>query len=330
MLVDFSRREAIAIAIGATAPWLLTATAQTGIPVVGYLSSGSAEAEAFLVMAFRKGLSEAGYVDGRNVIIEFRWARMQFDILPILAADLVRRHVAVIATPFQSRAALVAKEATSTIPVIFSNGIDPVQFGLVASFNRPGGNVTGATGWSADLSVKRLELLHRVLPGTEHFAVFISPDMVSGASIVEGLQEASPAFRKHIEAVTVHIDTDLDKLFASLVQRHVEALIVSPGLVFNERRTQIAALAVRHLLPTIFPFREDAKAGALMSYGNSAAENARLAGVYAGRVLSGAKPADLPVLRATRLELVINLSTAKALGLTMPQSLLALADEVIE
>jgi putative tryptophan/tyrosine transport system substrate-binding protein len=323
------RRGFITLIGGMAAAWPLVLRAQQrAMPVIGYLSAGVPEKEAHLVAAFRTGLSEVGYVEGRNLVIEFRWALLQFDLLPNLAADLVQRHVAAIATVLHARAARAAKAATATIPIIFSNGIDPVSYGLVASFNHPGGNVTGITGMTSYIFAKRLGILHDLLPNATHFGVLgESADVIE---IESELRVAATAMGGQIEFITVKNGSDIDMAFASLVQKRVEALIVTNSSLFVEHHTHLVSLAEFHRLPTIFSFREYVQGGGLMSYGPSLTDNARQVGVYTGRILKGEKPADLPVLRTTKLDLVINLSTAKALGLTVPPFLLATADGVIE
>ncbi len=281
--------------------------------------------------AFREGLSETGFVEGRNVAIDFRWAHNDNDRLPGLAADLVSRRVAVIVTPNSAPSSLAAKAATTTIPIIFSIGGDPVQFGLVASLNRPGGNVTGVTGMSVDLAAKQLGLLHELLPGATRFAVLVNPKNTPNAdAVTRDAQAAAAAIGRQIEVVAATTNSGIDAAFATLVQERADALLVSPDALFNARRVQLITLAVRHAVPAIYPFREDAAAGGLMSYGPSITDANRQAGIYTGRILKGEKPADLPVLRASKFELVINIQTAKTLGIDIPPMLLARADEVIE
>jgi putative ABC transport system substrate-binding protein len=328
-MLHMRRRQFITLLGGAAAAWPVGARAQqSAMPVIGYLSHGSPEQTAALVAAFRKGLSETGFVEGRNVAIEYRYAYNETHRLPELAADLVRRQVAVIATPGTSP--IAAKAATTTIPIVFSTGADPVQAGLVASLNRPGGNVTGISYMNVELSAKRLGLLHELLPGAARFGVLIDPAMSSAQVILTDLQSAASAIGRHIEALTAGTNRDIDTAFASLTPMRLDGLLISPMPMFYDRRVQILTLAARHGLPVVYPAREWAEAGGLMSYGSSYADQHRQAGVYTGRILRGEKVADLPILRATKFEFVINLQTAKILALDVPPSLLARADEVIE
>jgi putative ABC transport system substrate-binding protein len=282
------------------------------------------------VAAFRKGLSEAGFVEGRNVAIEYRFAHSDNARLPELAADLVRRRVAVIATPGSTTAALAAKAATTTIPVVFSMGGDPVQSGLVASLNRPGGNVTGISSMNAELGAKRLGLLHELLPRAARFAVLLGPSRTPGGSNLADMEGAAGGISGQIEAYYPSSNLEIDAAFASLVQKQVDAVLVSANALLDNRRVQLVALAAHHRLPTIYAFREHVEIGGLMSYGSSATDRDRQAGLYVGRVLKGEKSADLPVMRAVKFEFVLNLHTAKLLGIEVPPTLLAIADEVIE
>jgi putative ABC transport system substrate-binding protein len=300
------------------------------MPVVGFLYNGSPEASTQIVAAFRKGLSETGYVEGRNVAIEYRWAQNDYDRLSELAADLIRHGVAIIATPRSASAALAAKAATATIPIVFSTEGDPVQTGLVASLNRPGGNVTGVSYMNAELGAKRLGLLHELLPRAVRFAVLVNPSNAPAGEAIKDLQSAAAAIGLPIEVLRATNSREIDTAFGNLVQKRVDALVVTTSLLFVERRVQLATLAARHAVPAIFPFREDAQAGGLMSYGTSATDQFRQVGIYTGRILKGEKPADLPVARATKFEFVINLQMAKTLGIDVPPGLLAIADEVIE
>jgi putative ABC transport system substrate-binding protein len=324
-----NRRSFITLLGGTAAAWPLAVRAQQpAMPVVGFLDSRSPDTVAHLVAAFRKGLGETGYVEGRNVVIEFRWAHNESARLPELAADLVRRRVAVIATPGSTAAAIAAKAATTTIPIIFSGGGNPVQTGLVASLNRPGGNVTGISSMNVELGAKRLGLLHELVPSAARFFVLINPKNPFAEAFVTDVRTA--AMGRQIEVVSASTNLDIDTAFAILVQKRADALLVSPDPLFVSRRVQLATLAARHAVPAIYPFREDVEAGGLMSYGASNTDLIRQAGVYTGRVLKGEKPADLPVMQATKFEFVINLQTARALGVAVPPMLLARADEVID
>jgi len=324
------RREFIAGLGGTAAAWPLAARAQRPIvPVVGFLDVGAHEASR--VLAFLKGLSENGFVEGQSVAIEYRFAGGQFDRLTGLAADLVRHRVAVIITPLSVAAALAAKAATPTTPIVFSSGNDPVQAGLVASLSRPGSNVTGVLTMNNEIGAKRLELLHELLPGATQLAVLVNPtNPVVADAIVADLSVAASDLRLQIEVLRASTIRDIDAAFASFVQRRLDALMVPPDSLFGTRRPQILTLSARHAIPVMFGNREDVEAGGLMMYGSSTIDVYRLVGIYAGRILKGEKPADLPVQRATKFDLVINLTTARALGLTIPPNLLALADEVIE
>ena len=323
------RREFITL-LGGAAAWPLAARAQqTAMPVIGFLGSSSAADRARLVTAFRQGVRETGYVEGQNVAIEYRWAQDQYDRLPDLAADLVRRQVAVIAA-HDSPSAIVAKAATTTIPIVFASGGDPVKLGLVASLNRPGGNVTGITFIVAELGAKQLGLLHELQPGAVRVAVLVDPNYPLTESFVSDIRAAASSIRKQIEVLEAPTGRDIDAVFASLAQKPVDALLVGPGSLLYNRRVQIVTLATYHRVPAIYSQREWAEAGGLMSYGTSLSDAYRQAGVYTGRVLKGEKPADLPVMRPTKFELVINLKTANALGLTIPPGVFAIADEVIE
>ena len=325
------RREFIMLIGGAAAAWPLAARAQQPtMPVIGILHFGSPEANVNVMAAFRQGLGEAGYVDGRNVAIEYRWAYNDVDRLPQLAADLVRRRVALIVTPANMVVAFAAKAATTTIPIVFNTGTDPVKAGLVASLNRPGGNITGVSFMNVQLGAKRLGMLRELLPKAMRFAILVNRSNPDTDSVVADLRSAAASIGCEIEVLDADTYSDIVPAVASLVQRRADAFLINPGQVFYDRRTQLLTLAARYRLPAIYPAREWADAGGLMSYGSSFAEQHRQAGIYAGRVLKGEKPADLPILRATKFELVINLQTAKALDIDIPPTLLARADEVIE
>jgi putative ABC transport system substrate-binding protein len=323
------RREFITLLGGAAAAWPLTARAQQ--PVIGFLSARPPGIDVRLVAAFRKGLAETGYVEGRNVAIEYRWAEGQYDRLSGLAADLVRRRVAVIVAPGSTPAALAAKAASTTIPIVFSIGGDPVQVGLVASLNRPGGNVTGVTDMAAELAAKQLGLLHELLPTAARFGVLINPNNPNNNEfVIRDAQAAATAIGRQIEILTASTNRDIDDVFAILAQKRVDALLIGPDALFTGRRVQLATATVRYAVPAIYFDRALAEAGMLMSYGSSNTDRDRLVGMYVGRILKGEKPVDLPVLRPTKFELVINLQTAKLLGIDVPQTLLTQADEVIE
>jgi putative tryptophan/tyrosine transport system substrate-binding protein len=326
------RREFIAGLGSAATTWPLAARAQRPAkPVIGYLGPGSPEASTNLVAAFRKGLSEVGYVEGRNVAIEFRWAHNENDRLPELAADLVRRGVQVIVTQVATLAVFAAKAATTSIPVVFGIGADPVRAGLVASLNRPGGNVTGVTTMSLELMPKRLGLLQELLPKATRFAVLVNPTNRFGAEPATADARATAAATgRQVEVFGASSNGDIDAVFTALARNRAEAIAFTPDALFDDRRVHLATLAARHQLPALHWKREFAEVGGLMSYGSNVADVFRQTGNYAGRILNGEKPAELPVLRATKFEFVINLQTAKVIGIEIPPSLLALADEVIE
>jgi ABC-type uncharacterized transport system substrate-binding protein len=324
------RRDFIAL-IGGAATWPLAAQAQqAAMPAVGFLGLGSPEAFASLTAALRKGLSETGYIEGQNVAIEDRFAYNKLDRLPALAAELVDRRVAVIAAVGGTSPAVAAKAATSTIPIVFAFGGDPVQLGLVASLNRPGSNVTGVTTMGGEVAAKRLGLLHELRPKATLFAVLVDPHSPLTEPTIRDLQAAAAAIGRQIEVLIAGTNRDIDMAFESLLQKRVDALVVAPEALFRDRRIQLLTLASRHAVPTIYPTRDYAEAGGLMSYGANFTDIVRQTGIYAGRVLKGEKPADMPVLQATKFEFLINLQTARALGIEIPPSLLALADEVIE
>ena len=324
------RRDFIQGIVGSAATWPLAARAQqSAIPVIGYLSQGSAESDDVRLTGLRRGLAEAGHVEGRNVTIEYRWAANQIDRLPALAADLLQHRVAVIVTP-GPLSTFAAKAATTTVPIVFVTGIDPVQLGLVASLNRPGGNVTGYNVFRHELGAKRLETLHELLPGTASVGFLEDPRNPTAELETKEVLAASRALGVEIQMLHAATEDEIDSAFASLVQARAGALLVPDEIFFNDRITQLVALAARYAVPTLYSVREFPLAGGLMSYGISRAETYRLIGLQVARILEGQKPADLPVIQSTKIELVINLKTAKALGITVPASLLARADELIE
>ena len=327
------RREFIVLLGGAAIVSPLAARAQqAAMPVIGFLNSASPETNAYNVAAFQKGLGETGYVEGRNVAVEYRWAHNDYDRLPELAADLVRRKVSVLVAPGNLQSALAAKTATTTIPIVFQTGADPVAVGLVASLNRPGGNVTGISSMNLELDAKRLGLLHELLPGAARFAVLLNsnqPTITTDVQIRE-VKAAAAAIKRQVEILYASSIPEIDTAFASVVQKGAGAVLVPTSALFMPLRAQLAAMAARHTVPAIYWDRVLVEAGGLMSYGADGSDQFRQTGVYAGRILKGAKPADLPVVQASKFELVINAQTARMLGLTVPSTLLATADEVIE
>ena len=326
------RREFI-ILLGATSfAWPLAARAQQpALPVIGLLGSTSPDLSADRLRPFRHGLNETGYVEGNNVVIEYRWAEGQNDRLPALAADLVRHKVTVIAVLGNTPSTLAAKAATSTIPIVFVTAVDPVEAGLVASLNRPGGNLTGVNTLDLEVGPKRLELLHELVPAVTVVALLVNPTSPNLAeSTTKDLQEAARTLGLQLHVLHASTERDFDTVFATLVRLRAGALVIGTDAFFDSRREQLAALAVRYAVPAIYATRGFALAGGLMSYGGSYTDAFRQVGVYTGRILKGEKPAELPVVRSTKVELFINLKTAKALGLTVPLSLLGRADEVIE
>jgi putative tryptophan/tyrosine transport system substrate-binding protein len=324
------RREFITLLGSGVAAWPRAARAQPATPLVGFLSSRSANDSDRVVAAFRQGLAETGFVEGRNVAIEFRWARGQFDRLPGLAEELAHLPVAVLAAVGGNQAPRAAKAATSTIPIVFGIGEDPVKEGLVPSLNRPDGNVTGATFFTALLGAKRLGLLRELVPQAEVIALLVNQNSSQGQGQAKDVQEAARDLGQRLIVVNGGTDADIEAAFANLAQQRVGAILVGADPFFDPRRDQLVALAARHAVPAIYQFRDYALAGGLMSYGASITDLYQQVGVYVGRILKGDKPAELPVMLPTKFELVINLKTAKMLSLAIPDKLLALADEVIE
>ncbi|HYM02690.1 MAG TPA: ABC transporter substrate-binding protein [Stellaceae bacterium] len=326
-----NRREFMAMLGGTAVAWPLAAHAQQpAMPVVGFLGGGSAETDAFRMRALSQGLGEAGYVEGRNMAIEYRGAEGQYDRFPALAADLVRRQVDVIVALGGTGSVLAAKAATSSIPVAFVTSVDPVEFGLVASLNRPGGNLTGVTILSVEVGAKLFELLHELVPKATIVALLVNPTSPLTETLSTNARAAARALGLELHVLDASSERDFDTVFATGVQLRAGALVIGPDIFFTNSSAQLAALARRHAVPAIFWSREFAEAGGLMSYGPSIRDAYRLASIYAGRILKGEKPAELPVQQVTRVELVVNLKTAKALDLEIPVSLLARADEVIE
>ena len=326
------RREFITLLGAAGAAWPLAARAQQpSMPTIGILGSTSSQVQANFLSAFQQGLGEAGYVEGRNAGVEYRWADDQNEKLPALAADLVRRRVNVIVAAASTPAAIAAKAATATIPIVFLLGSDPVGAGLVNNLARPGGNVTGVTSMNMELGSKRLELVRELLPATNVIALLVNPtNPAMTQPMSKDLQSAAHALGLQLHILNATTETDFDSVFATMSKLRAGALIIAPDALFISTSEQLAALTVRHAIPAIAQFRAFAVAGGLMSYGGSFTEGARQVGIYTGRILKGEKPANLPVQQMAKLELVINLKTAKALGLTIPLSLLGRADEVIE
>ena len=330
-MMHFKRREFIALLGGAAAAWPVSARAQQLVmPVIGFLNAASLDGYRPMVAAFRRGLQECGYVEGENVAIEYRWADDQIDRLPALAADLVHRQVTVIAAT-TTPAALAAKAATTTIPIVFEIGGDPIRLGLVASLNRPGGNVTGATQLTVEVAPKRLELLHELVPTASVIALLINPTVRAIAEPVSRTSQAAA----HTLGLDLHVlnattERDFDAVFANLIQLRAGGLVIGAGAFFNTWSEQLAALTVRHAVPAVSSQRRFVAAGGLASYGGNIADTYRLAGVYTGRILKGEKPGELPIQQSTKLEMFLNLRTAKALGVTVPLPLLGRADEVIE
>jgi putative ABC transport system substrate-binding protein len=328
-MASYIKRRKFLATLGGAAAWPLVARAQqSAMPVIGYLHSASPEPYSSMMAAFRHGLAEAGYVDGQNVTIDYRWAEGQFDHLPALAAELVAHRPAVLVAAGGDVSAVAAKAATTTVPIVFTIGADPVKSGLVASLNRPSGNLTGVTFFTITLGPKRLEMLRELQPKAGKIAVLVNPKSLNPDA--KEVQEAARALGQSVHVLDAASEGELDTAFRSLAQERDDALIVVSNPLFTSRREQIVTLANYQRIPAIYPLREYVTSGGLVSYGASIKDAYRQSGVYAGRLLKGAKPADLPVMQPTKFELVINLKTAKALGIAVPPTLLARADEVIE
>jgi putative ABC transport system substrate-binding protein len=327
-----NRRECVTLVGGVAIAWPLAARAQqAALPVVAFVSARSADEASRYADAFRKGLNATGIIEGQNAMVEYHWLDGQYDRLPSLMADLVRRRVAVIATPGNPPGALAAKAATSTIPIAFSVGEDPVKLGLVTNLARPGGNATGSNFFVAELAAKRLGLLHELVPKAARIAVLVNPaNATNTEAALRDIPEAARALGLQIQVLNAGTIREIDAAFAALVREHADALFISPDSFFTSRRVQLATLAARNAIPTTYSNRDLVEAGGLMSYGTDIADTFRQVGDYTSRILKGAKPGDLPVQQSTKFELVINLTTARALGLTVPGDLLSIADEVIE
>jgi putative ABC transport system substrate-binding protein len=325
------RREFIVLVGSAAIVWPLAAHAQQpAMPVIGFLGGGSPNLDAKRVGAFRQGLSEAGYVEGKNVAIQYRWAEGEYSRFPALATDLVRRQVNVIAALGGTPSAQAAKAATTSIPIVFQTAVDPVEFGLVESLNRPGGNLTGVTILSVELGPKLLELLHELAPAATVIGLLVNPTSPFAETLSRDTKAAALTLGLQLHVLQASTERDFDTVFVTLVELQAGALVIGPDVLFTNGSEKLAALMLRHAVPAIYSVREFAVAGGLISYGPSIADGWRLMGIYTGRILKGEKPADLPVQQVTKVELVINLKAAKALGLAFPLSLLGRADEVIE
>jgi putative ABC transport system substrate-binding protein len=328
---DIRRRQFITLLAGATAAWPLAARAQRSMPVIGFLSSASPDVYGIRLRAFHQGLKETGYIEGQNVAVEYRWAEGQNDRLPALAGELVQHQVSVIAAAGGTPGAVAAKNATATIPIVFGVAVDPVEVGLVASLNRPGGNLTGVTNLNVEVAPKRLELLHEVVPSATIVTLLVNPTSPSIAEpFSRATQAAATALGLQLHILEARSESDFDMVFARLLQLRAGGLVIMPDVFFNARSEQLAALSLRYAVPAVYHYREFAAAGGLMSYGSNETDYYRLVGIYVGRILKGEKPGDLPVQRSTKIDLIINLKTAKALGVTVPLPLLGRADEVIE
>jgi putative tryptophan/tyrosine transport system substrate-binding protein len=330
MGADMRRREFISLLGGAAAAWPLAARAQQPMPVIGFLSSLAPSDQGLIMPAVRRGLGDAGFIEGRNVSIEYRWAEGRYEQLPELAADLTRRHVAVIAAISGTPSALAAKAATTTIPIVFAMASDPVDAGLVGSLNRPGGNITGATFFTGLLGEKRVGLLRELVPMATTIALLVDPDNRTGMVDGTNAQAAAHAIGLRTRIFEVRAGREIDAVFATLANERPDALYVNPDALFFNERNRLVALSARYAIPAIYADRESAEAGGLLSYGASRTDAYRQAGSYVGRILKGEKPGELPVVLPSKYQLLINLKTARALGLTIPDKLLALADEVVE
>jgi putative tryptophan/tyrosine transport system substrate-binding protein len=330
-MLDLRRREFIML-LGGAAAWPLAARAQqAGLPVVGFVNGGAADAAARYLAAFRKGLSETGAVEGRNVTVEYHWMEGRYDRIPTVIADLVRRQVAVIATPGSTEGALAAKTATSTIPIVFGSAVDPVELGLVASLARPGGNATGTNFFAFEVASKQFGLLHELVPKASRFAVLVNPSTGVAIDItLRAVQEAARALALEVTVLKASTPGEIDAAFEALARERVDAVFIQADGFFASRRVQIATLAARERMPASYASREMVEAGLLMAYGTNIADMFRQVGIYTGTILHGARPADLPVIQATKFEFIINLQTAKSLRLDISPTLLARADEVIE
>jgi putative ABC transport system substrate-binding protein len=325
------RREFIKAIVSTAAAWPLTARAQQPRPVIGFLSSASPDAYSDRLRALRQGLKEVGYVEGQNVQIEYRWSEGRNDQLATLAAELVRQQVALIVAAGGTPSALAAKAATATIPIVFAIAVDPVEIGLVTSVNRPGGNLTGVTNLNAEIGPKRLELLHELVPAATIVAVLVDPTSATlSEAFLSGLRTAAPTLGMQLYILRASTDAEIETAFVTLQERRAGALVIGPSTFFNTRTEKLAALALRRGVPTIYQFRPFVAAGGLVSYGSDETEFYRLVGIYAGKILNGDKPANLPVQQTTTVELIVNLKTAKALGIVVPQSVQSRANEVIE
>jgi putative ABC transport system substrate-binding protein len=329
-MLDLGRRRFLTLLSGAAVAWPIAARAQQpAMPVIGFLNGASPEGYALYAAAFRQGLKEAGYIDGQNVTIDYRWAEGRYERLPTQAADLVHRQVSVIAAT-STPAMLVAKAATSTIPIVFTTGADPVQLGFVASLNQPGGNTTGVSFFTSEMGSKQAALVRELIPAAAHVGLLVNPNFPATDAQTRDVTTAASAIGFQIDVMQASDSREIETAFGALVRNRADALLVGSDPFFVSRRLQIATLTARHAIPAVYPVHDFADAGGLISYGASQTEAYRQAGIYTGKIIKGAKPADLPVMRSTKFELVINLPTARAIGLEIPPTLLARADEVIE